>query len=65
MTQGANLWYWSRIVLPQLSRLQNCSTAVLRAYSQSGATPTPAQIGTVSVLSVLSGITGQNHGTAG
>lgn len=60
-SSATGTWYWSRIVLPNLTRLQDCANPDLRVYSTSGATPDLSAIGDVFVLKVLSGITGVNH----
>lgn len=51
-------WYWARVLMPPLDRVQNCSTPNLRVYATDGATPSPTDIGQLSILRVLPGVSG-------
>lgn len=61
-TQNRN-WYWSRLEIPALDRLDQCGHANIRVWSQDGSVIESSLVQNVSVMEVLDGITSRNHGT--
>lgn len=57
-TADSGDWYWARVLMPPLDRVQNCSTPNLRVYATDGTTPSPTDIGQLSILRVLPGVSG-------
>lgn len=60
-TQNRN-WYWSRLEIPELDRLDQCPHANIRVWSQSGSVIESSLVRNVSVMKVLDGIIARNHG---
>ena len=62
---GTRNWYWTRVLVPPVDRLLNCSSPELHIYSTVGAVVDSASIGTLSILTVLNGVDGTGHATKG
>lgn len=52
---ASTTWLWARVAMPELDRIQDCSTPQIRVYSPSMVVDS-TDIGTISILRVLTGL---------
>lgn len=57
-TSGRN-WYWARVEIPALNRLNECGSANIRVWSANGDIIESALIKNVTIMKVLAGVTSQ------
>jgi hypothetical protein len=64
-TQGSQNWFWTRVLVPHVERLKDCASPEMHIYSPAGSVIDKATIGTLSILTVLAGVTGTGHTSGG
>lgn len=57
-TSGRN-WYWARLEIPALDRLNECGSANIRVWSENGDIIESALVKNVTLMKVLAGVTSQ------
>lgn len=57
-TSGRN-WYWARLEIPALDRLNECGSANIRVWSENGDIIESALVKDVTLMKVLAGVTSQ------
>ena len=57
-TSGRN-WYWARLDIPALDRLNECGSANIRVWSENGDIIESALVKNVTLMKVLAGVTSQ------
>ncbi len=60
-TSGRN-WYWARLEIPALDRLNECGSANIRVWSENGDIIESALVKDVTLMKVLAGVTSQRGG---